>query len=131
MGSGCAADAAGCRERAELGAREKLTMCLNIRAILKEVRAKFQDKTESFIQNTYHRAVRKAFPCFRRSSDIEKFLKNEGFAREVAIRNRLGRDLSNPVGGRGQFTSASRAGQEVSGWVQDFASQEQVARTSS
>ena len=86
----------GSRSRRELSARERIDICMKIRAIKREVHKKYPGYSELFLKTTAGRAVRKEFPFFQRNAAIEKFLETERFARAAVVQNRLGRDITNP-----------------------------------
>ena len=86
----------GCRSRKEFSARERIEMCKKIRALQKEAAQQFPDKSEKFIHVKASRAIRNAFPHFKRTTEIKKFLNSEQFSYQVVLENRLGGDLTNP-----------------------------------
>ena len=87
---------AGCRSRTEFSAHEKITMCKKVRLIQAEVEEKYADRKAKVVEAMKVKAVRKAFPNFKRGSAITRFLELEEFCQQVVVKNALGTDLQNP-----------------------------------
>ena len=87
---------AGCRDRKEFSARERVLMCAQIRTIQEECRRAHVGKKEKVLKTLENRAIRKFYPHLQRVRDVNELLRTEGRSKEILVKNRLGADISNP-----------------------------------
>ena len=82
--------------KVEWGAIEKLQMITTIEQIMKKVSEDHACRSEKYLEVLQMRAVKKHFPHFQKTYKIKEFLANKGLWQQIAVENKLGKNIASP-----------------------------------